>query len=82
MRDLQTGDPSILDSNAMWICASCSACEVRCPKGVDLSKLMEALRQLYLRKSLDRLSIDEMTAEEIRGLPQIAMVASFRKKTG
>jgi len=82
IRDLQLDDISVLESNAMWVCASCLACEVRCPKGVDLAKLMEALRQLYLRKSLDRVSIDEMTREEIRDLPQIALVASFRKKTG
>jgi heterodisulfide reductase subunit C len=82
LRDLQLDDPGILESNAMWVCASCFACEVRCPKGVDLAKVMEALRQLYLRKALDKVSIDDMTPEEIRGLPQIAMVASFRKKTG
>ncbi len=82
IRDLQSNDPSLLDSNAMWVCASCLACEVRCPKGVDLAKLMEALRQIYLRKSLDHLSIDDLTPEKIRKLPQIALVASLRKKTG
>lgn len=82
IRDLQLEDISLLDSNAMWVCASCLACEVRCPKGVDLAKLMEALRQLHLRKELDHVSIDDMTHEEIRKLPQIALVASFRKKTG
>lgn len=82
IRDLQLEDISLLDSNAMWVCASCLACEVRCPKGVDLAKLMEALRQLHLRKELDHVSIDEMSQEEIRRLPQIALVASFRKKTG
>ncbi len=82
IRDLQLEDITLLDSNAMWVCASCLACEVRCPKGVDLAKLMEALRQLHLRKELDHVSIDEMSQEEIGKLPQIALVASFRKKTG
>jgi heterodisulfide reductase subunit C len=82
IRDLQLDDITLLDSNAMWVCASCLACEVRCPKGVDLAKLMEALRQLHLRKELDHVSIDEMSAQEIAKLPQIALVASFRKKTG
>jgi heterodisulfide reductase subunit C2 len=82
IRDLQRDDPSLLDSNAMWVCASCLACEVRCPKGVDLAKLMEALRQLHLRGSLDHLSVDDLTPDEIRKLPQIALVASLRKKTG
>lgn len=82
VRDLQLDDASVLSSNAMWTCASCLACEVRCPKGVDLAKLMEALRQITLRRSLDHVSIDTMTRDDIRRLPQIALVASFRKKTG
>ena len=82
IRDLQLDDPTLLESNAMWVCASCLACEVRCPKGVDLAKLMEALRQIVLRAAVDNVSLDEMTRDEIRELPQIALVASLRKKTG
>ena len=82
IRDLQLDDPTLLESNAMWVCASCLACEVRCPKGVDLAKLMEALRQIVLRRALDNVSIDDMTRDDIRPLPQIALVASLRKKTG
>jgi len=82
IRDLQLGDDSLVESNAMWVCASCLACEVRCPKGVDLAKLMEALRQIYLRKALDRVRLDNLSKDEIRKLPQIALVASLRKKSG
>jgi len=82
IRDLQLDDPELLESNAMWVCASCLACEVRCPKGVDLAKLMEALRQIVLRRALDNVSLDDMKREDIRSLPQIALVASLRKKTG
>ena len=82
IRGLQLQDWRVVESNAMWICASCLSCQVRCPKGVDLSRLMEALRQLYLRKHMDRVSIDEMTPEEIRRIPEIALVGSLRKKTG
>jgi len=82
IRGLQLQDWSVVESNAMWICASCLSCQVRCPKGIDLSRLMEALRQLYLRKHMDRVSIDEMTPDEIRRIPEIALVGSFRKKTG
>jgi len=82
IRLIQLNDPQVLNSNAMWVCASCLACEVRCPKGVDLAKLMEAMRQIYLRQSIDRVALDRLEKEEIRRLPQIALVASFRKKTG
>ena len=82
IRGLQLQDWSTLESKAIWICASCLSCQIRCPKGVDLSKLMEAMRQIYLRKQMDHVSINEMTPEKISKLPQIALVASFRKKTG
>ncbi len=79
---LQVGDPEAMAANSMWVCASCYTCQVRCPKGVDLAKVMEAMRQIYLRKRLDHVSLDGLTHREIRRLPQIALVASFRKKTG
>jgi len=82
IRGLQLRDWRTMESNAMWICASCFICQVRCPKGVDLARLMEAMRQIYLRQQLDHESIDDMTPEQISKLPQIALVASFRKKTG
>lgn len=82
IRGLQLEDWTVMESSAMWICASCLACEVRCPKGVDLARVMEAMRQLYLRKTLDHVTIDDLTPVQIAQLPQIALVASFRKKTG
>jgi heterodisulfide reductase subunit C len=82
IRALQLNDAHILQSNAMWVCASCLACEVRCPKGVDLAKLMEALRQIVLREAVDRISVDHLDHAAISRLPQIALIASLRKKTG
>jgi heterodisulfide reductase subunit C len=82
IRLLQLDDWSVMDSNAMWICASCLACEVRCPKGVDLARVMEALRQIVLRRRLDQIELDRLSRREIADLPQIALVANLRKKTG
>mgnify|MGYP000014479834 CR=1 FL=1 len=82
IRQLQLNSWKVLESNAKWICASCLNCQSRCPKGVDLSKLMEAMRQIYLRQQLDQIEITQLSVDQIRCLPQIALVASFRKKTG
>lgn len=68
-------------SNTMWICASCFTCTVRCPKGVDLAKVMEALRQISLRKNVDYVEVRKISAKEISILPQIALVSNFRKQT-
>ena len=42
-------EEEIANSKTVWICASCLACTVNCPRGFDLSKMMEAIRLLTLR---------------------------------
>ncbi len=69
------------DINTYWKCASCHSCTVRCPRGIDIAKVMEALRQLVLRTSKNYIEPSEMPAERIKDFPQIAMVAGFRKLT-
>lgn len=67
--------------NTYWKCASCHACTVKCPRGIDIAKVMEALRQQVLRKSEDKIILSEIPKEDIKDMPQIAMVAGFRKLT-
>lgn len=76
IRLVQLGDEAVLQATAPWVCASCLACSVRCPKGVDIARIMEALRQLALRQGLSpiRLHLD-------REYPQIALVGAYRKVT-
>jgi heterodisulfide reductase subunit C len=82
IRLLQLGQvEEILKKNTIWICASCITCAVRCPKGVDLSKLMEALRQIVLRKNVNYVHPGRVSKEDLRTLPQIALIANFRKFT-
>lgn len=79
IREVQMGDTSVLDSKTIWLCASCFTCAVRCPQGIDLAKIMEALRLLSLRKNIDHIKLS--TIPEIEKLPQIALVSSLRKMT-
>ena len=81
MRMVQLGQMEVMDTKAMWICASCFACTVRCPRGLDLAKVAEALRQVKLREAIDHIDIKKIPEDEIRRLPQIALVSSFRKFT-
>ena len=48
--------------------------------GVDLAKVMEALRLLLLRKSTNYIELSDLDIDE--KLPQIALVSNFRKMTG
>ncbi len=45
MRALQLGfDDRLLRGNTFWLCASCQACTARCPQGIDVARVMDALR--------------------------------------
>jgi len=74
-------EEDIANSKAIWVCASCITCSVRCPRGVDLARVMEAMRLLTLRKNVDYVELTKIPAETIADLPQIALVSSFRKHT-
>ena len=78
---LQTGDPEVLTAKAPWLCAACFTCDVRCPHGVDISKIMEAVRLLTLRQNQDHVTPDSLPGEVYEKMPQIALVAAFRKFT-
>ena len=75
-------EDEIADSKTVWTCASCLTCTVNCPRGFDLSKIMEAIRLLTLRKNVDYISPEDISTEELSELPQIALVSALRKFTG
>ena len=81
IRYAQLGMEEALESTTIWVCSTCFNCEVRCPRGIDIANMMEALRQIVLRKKYDRVSLDDLTPEELRELPQIAIISNLRKLT-
>lgn len=82
MKLAQLGLKDVLDVKTIWICASCYTCTIRCPRGLDVSKVAEALRQIILRQAIDHIDIKAIPKEELEQLPQIAMVSACRKFTG
>lgn len=81
IRLLQLGQQKALESDTVWICASCLMCTGRCPRGVDLARIMEAVRQISLRAKVDRVEINRIPAKTFEELPQVALISNFRKKT-
>ncbi len=71
----------LLATNTPWICASCHACEVRCPRGIDIPRVMEGLRQLALRENENYIQPGSIDREKIAEMPQMALVSAFRKHT-
>ena len=47
---LNIGD-SILNSDLVWMCASCETCFSRCPMHIDMASVMDALRIISVRKN-------------------------------
>ncbi|MBS3767267.1 MAG: 4Fe-4S dicluster domain-containing protein [Candidatus Cloacimonetes bacterium] len=83
MRLAQLGEAEmILNSETIWICATCLQCSSRCPKGIDVAKVMEAVRSINLRNRDGIVKPDREDIEDIDELPPIALVSVFRKKTG
>lgn len=51
VRALQLGrEERLLAANSFWICACCQACTARCPQGIDLARVMDALRMAARRR--------------------------------
>jgi len=73
---------SVLSSRTIWLCSSCFICAERCPRDINITRVMEALRQIVLRHNIDRFRIAGLTEEEKRRIPQIAFVSLFRKSIG
>ena len=71
----------LLDSNSFWVCASCISCNSRCPKGIKIAEVMEALRQILLRKKRDHVKIPKLSDKEKESVPPIALISNFRKFT-
>jgi heterodisulfide reductase subunit C len=79
IRMAQLGMEDVLECNTIWICASCLTCVTRCPKGVDLPRLMEALRQIALRRGAAKLDLAALPPDLLKEVPQLAIVGGFRK---
>jgi heterodisulfide reductase subunit C len=83
MHMLQLGlADAVIAQKMAYLCASCHTCEVRCPRGLEIPRIVEALRQLTLRAGENYLAPESVSAERMQEMPQAALVAGFRKFTG
>lgn len=80
MRFAQLGQKDILlNSGTIWICASCFQCTVRCPKGIDIQAVMDALRQMAMDEGVDHFGPDDISPELAAEVPQPGLVGVYRK---
>ncbi len=78
---VQRGDMEALaNSKSLWKCLSCFACIERCPRNVEPAKLIDAARQLVVRKrEVAGLSPDEIPELLDENMPQQLLVSAFRR---
>jgi len=55
----------VLNSHAIWLCASCQTCTTRCPKDVDLARIMDALRELALQEGRTAQESDAVVFQQV-----------------
>jgi heterodisulfide reductase subunit C len=82
IRYIQLGqEEAVMEAESPWVCASCYTCYVRCPKGVGVAQIMEAVRLRHLRIAThgDHFNIRDLTGEARARLPPIALVSCARK---
>lgn len=53
MRMIHLGqERSVLESKAIWLCASCEACTTRCPMQIDIAAVMDCLRMMAVERKV------------------------------
>ena len=83
IRYVLLGMEEALTVNTPWVCAACQQCTSRCPKGIDIARVMEALRLASLRESArpDHLAAAALSPAILERVPQIAIIGAMRKLT-
>ena len=93
-RFLQLGfaelDQKVLRSEGIWLCLACETCSSRCPQEVDITKVMDFLRQEALRldvahpKSKDILAFHRAFLDSIHytgRLYEVGLVADYKLRS-
>jgi len=79
IRLAQLGLDCVVDCATPWLCASCLMCQARCPKGVDLPRVMEAIRQIALRRGDSRVIAGRVDSALLASAPQMAVIGALRR---
>jgi len=78
---VENGDiEPLLNSKSIYACLSCFACLERCPRQVEPTKLIDAVRQVVEgTRGPHHLDSNQVPAHLDDDMPQQAIVSAFRK---
>lgn len=79
----------VLTSSAIWLCSACETCGVRCPNGIRISEVMDALRVMSTANNLSRAkhteSFHRIFLQEVRARGRVheaKLMAKYKLKSG
>ncbi|MCR4400858.1 MAG: 4Fe-4S dicluster domain-containing protein [Syntrophomonadaceae bacterium] len=89
LRLLQLGlVDTALHADSVWLCVTCETCSTRCPRGVDIASLMDAVRREALAQGIvtDRkvAAFNEVFLSHVRRygrLHEVGLTLEFNLKT-
>ncbi len=88
--EMEGFDRKVLSSLSIWLCLTCQTCLARCPKEVDLPRVMDFLREeslrlgLVNRKAADILTFHESfigSVESCGRLHEMGLIQNYKLKT-
>lgn len=80
----------VLRSRAIWLCSSCYACDVRCPNGINISDVMDVLKEMAITGGLASLEenaplFHRLFVKDIRRRGRVheaVLMARYKLRTG
>jgi len=90
IRLVQLGqDDEVLKSSMIWLCVGCETCSTRCPRKVELSKVMDALRETCIDRGIKpgepsiRIFHDTFlkSAERMGRIHEISMLGEYKLRS-
>ncbi|MDH7481220.1 MAG: 4Fe-4S dicluster domain-containing protein [Armatimonadota bacterium] len=90
-RMVQVGlEEPVLRSRMIWLCVGCETCTTRCPRGIELAKVMDALRETAVARKIkpSEPSISTFhktfldSVERMGRVHEITMLAEYKLRSG
>jgi heterodisulfide reductase subunit C len=80
IRFIQLGfKDDVLQAQGPWFCAACLVCQTRCPRGVDIPRIMEAVRLMHLRAKEGLIDVDQVDKDLLMDAPPLVFMSAFSK---
>lgn len=90
LRFIQLGlKEKVLTSSMIWLCSSCEICGSRCPNGIKMCEVMDALKEMAIRENVVKEKkmqlFNDVFLNVLRSngrIHEAAMMTRFKLKTG